>query len=133
MIICRSRCANFNYYDENVDNYINSDFDEYALDETQNESLKVLTNEKRGGLAVVSFDRSRFKLISRKISNKFVQAPSCESPRTAQRTLFLSFESNNCFPITVLCRRLMEKSGKLACHVVNSNIAIGSCRRSKYL
>jgi hypothetical protein len=24
------------------------------------------------------------------------------------------------------CRRLMKKSGKLACHVVNSNIAIGS-------
>jgi hypothetical protein len=28
--------------------------------------LKVLTNEKRGGMTVVSFDRSRFKLISRK-------------------------------------------------------------------
>ncbi len=32
--------------------------------------LKVLTNEKRGGLAVVPFDRSRFKLFSRKFSNK---------------------------------------------------------------
>jgi hypothetical protein len=55
-------------------------------------NLKVLTNEKRGGLAVVSFDRSRFKLFSRKFSNKFVLAPSCKRPKTA---LFLSFESNN--------------------------------------
>jgi hypothetical protein len=39
-------------------------------------TLKVLTIEKRGGLAVVSFDRSRFKLFSRKLSNKFVLAPS---------------------------------------------------------
>jgi hypothetical protein len=39
MIFFRSRCANFNYYDEKVDNYINSDFDEYALDETQNERV----------------------------------------------------------------------------------------------
>ncbi len=31
-------------------------------------SLKVLANEKRGVLAVVSFDRSRFKLFSRKFS-----------------------------------------------------------------
>ncbi len=31
MIICISRCANFNYYDENVGNYVNSDFDEDAL------------------------------------------------------------------------------------------------------
>ncbi len=42
--------------------------------------LKVLTNEKRGGLTIVSFDRSRFKLISRKFSHKLVQAPSCERP-----------------------------------------------------
>ncbi len=63
--------------------------------------LKVLANEKRGGLAVVSFDRSRFKLFSRKFSNKFVLAPSCERTKTAPRTLFLSSESNNCFPITV--------------------------------
>jgi hypothetical protein len=64
-------------------------------------TLKVLTNEKRGGLGVVSFDKSRFKLFSRKFSNKFVLAPSCERPKTTLRTLFLSFESNNCFPITV--------------------------------
>jgi hypothetical protein len=45
MIICRSRCANVNYYDEIVDNYINSDFDEYALDETQNESIKTRNDD----------------------------------------------------------------------------------------
>jgi hypothetical protein len=67
-------------------------------------TLKVLTNEKRGSLTVVSFDRSRFKLISRKFSRKLVQAPSCERPKTAPRTLFLLFASNNCFPISVLCR-----------------------------
>jgi hypothetical protein len=66
-----------------------------------NSTLKVLTNEKTGGLAVVAFDRFRFKLFSRKFSNKFVLAPSCERPKTAPRTLFLLFESNNCFPITV--------------------------------
>ena len=91
--------------------------------------LKVFNNEKRGGSAVVSFDRSRFKLFSRKFSNKFVLAPSCERPKTAPRTLFLSFESNNCFPITAECRRLMKKFGKLVCHVVNSNIAIDSLKR----
>ncbi len=64
-------------------------------------ALKVLANEKRGVLAVVTFDRSRFKLFSREFSNKCVLAPSCERLKTAPRTLFLSFESNNCFPITV--------------------------------
>ncbi len=60
--------------------------------------LKVLTTEKRGGLAVVPFDRSSFNLFSRKFSNKLVQALSCERPKTAPRTLFLSFAINNCFP-----------------------------------
>jgi hypothetical protein len=60
--------------------------------------FKVLTTEKRGGLAVVPFDRSRFNLFSRKFSNKLVQAPSCERPKNAPRTLFLSFAINNCFP-----------------------------------
>ncbi len=63
--------------------------------------LKVLSNEKRGNLKVVAFDRSPFKLFTLRFSNKSMQAPSCERPRTDQRTLFLSFESNNCFPITV--------------------------------
>jgi hypothetical protein len=64
-------------------------------------SLTVLTNEKRGGLSLVSFDWSRFKLFTLKFSKESVQIPSCERPKTAQRTLFLSFEINNCYPITV--------------------------------
>ncbi len=35
-------------------------------------SLKVLTNEKRGGLTVILFARSRFKLFTLKFSNKSV-------------------------------------------------------------
>ena len=89
-------------------------------------ALKVLTNEKRGGLRVISFDRSSFKLFSRKFSKESAQAPSCERHKTTQRTLFLLFANNNCFPIAVLCRIFMKKSVKLTCHVVNSNIAIGS-------
>ncbi len=88
--------------------------------------LKVLTNEKRGGLKVVAFDRSPFKLFTLRFSNKSVQAPSCDRPRTAPRTLFQSFANNNCFQITVLRQSCMKKSVKLACHVMNSNIAIGS-------
>ncbi len=91
-------------------------------------SLKVLTNEKRGGLAVVTFDRYRFKLFSRKFSNKFVLAPSCERPKTAPC-------SAN--PVSVIWKQQLfhnngivseayEKIWELACHVVNSNIAIGS-------
>jgi hypothetical protein len=64
-------------------------------------SLKILTNEKRGGLKVVTFDRSPFKVFSLRFSKKSVQAPSCKRTKTTQRTLFLSFEMNNCFPITV--------------------------------
>jgi hypothetical protein len=51
-------------------------------------TLKVLTNEKRGGLKVVAFDRSPFKLFSLKFSTKSVQTPSCERHKTAPRTLF---------------------------------------------
>ncbi len=88
--------------------------------------LKVLTNEKRGGLKVAEFDKSPFKLFTQRCSNKLVQAPSCEIPKTSQPTLFLSFEKNNCFSISVQRRRLIQKSDKLSCHVVNSIIAIGS-------
>ncbi len=88
--------------------------------------LKVLTNEKRGGLKVVAFDKSPFKLFTLRFSTKSVQAPSCGRPKITQRTLFLLFESNSWFPITVKCRSFMKKSAKLACHVVNSNIVIDS-------
>jgi hypothetical protein len=76
--------------------------------------LKVLTNEKRGGLKVAAFDGSPFKLLSLRFSSK-----SCERPATTQRKLFLSFETKNCFQIVVLLLSFMKKSGKLACHVVN--------------
>ncbi len=64
-------------------------------------ALKVSTNEKRGGLKVVAFDRSPFKVFSLRFSQKSVQAPSCRRSKTTQRSLFLSFEINNWFPITV--------------------------------
>jgi hypothetical protein len=63
-------------------------------------TLKVLTNEKRGGLTVILSDRSRFQLFTLKFSKKSVQSSSCERPRTAQRTMFLLFANNNCLPIT---------------------------------
>ncbi len=85
-----------------------------------------MTNEKRGGLKGVAFDGSSFKLFTLRFSKKSVQAPSREWRRTAPRTLFLSFANNNCFQIAVLHRRCTKKSVKLACHVVNSNIAFGS-------
>ncbi len=89
-------------------------------------SLKLLTNEKRGGLKVVAFDKSPFKLFSLRFSTKYVQAPSYERPKTTQQTLILSFEIKNCFPIAVLRRSFMKKSEKLTCHVVNENTAIDS-------
>jgi hypothetical protein len=74
-----------------------------------NFDLKVLANEKRGGLKVVAFDKSPFKLFMLKFSKESVKVSSCKRPKTTQRTPFLSFEINNWFPITVLCRRLIEK------------------------
>jgi hypothetical protein len=75
-----------------------------ALTKVTLKTLKVLTNEKRGGFKVVAFDRSPFKLISLRFSNKSVQAPSCGRPKNTQRTMFLSFEINNCLQITALSR-----------------------------
>jgi hypothetical protein len=71
-----------------------------------------MTNEKRGGLKVVEFDRSPFKLFTLRFSNKSVQAPSCEIPRTAKRTVFLSFEINNFFPNSSIVSELYEKNRK---------------------
>ena len=45
-------------------------------------SLKVSTNEKRGGLKVVAFDRSHFKLFSLRFSKKSVEAPSFRRSKT---------------------------------------------------
>jgi hypothetical protein len=63
-----------------------------------NVSLKVLTNEKRDWLAVVPFDRSRFKLFSRKTN---WCRPHPVRHKTAPQTLFLLFANYNCFPITL--------------------------------
>jgi hypothetical protein len=43
--------------------------------ERVNSFRKVLTNEKRDGLAVVSFDRSRFNLYSRKFFKQIGAGP----------------------------------------------------------
>jgi hypothetical protein len=45
-------------------------------------TLKVLTNEKRGGLKVIAFARSSFTPFSWRFSNKLVQAQSCKRPKT---------------------------------------------------
>jgi hypothetical protein len=59
-------------------------------------ALYALTNEKRGGLDLVPFDWPRFKLFRLKFSKESVLTSSCKSPKTVQRTLCLSFETNNC-------------------------------------
>jgi hypothetical protein len=43
-----------------------------------------LTNEKRGGLKDVAFDRSPFKLFSLRFSNKSVEAPSSHRMKTEE-------------------------------------------------
>jgi hypothetical protein len=57
-------------------------------------TLKVLTNDKRGGVRVTSFDRPPFKLLSRKFSKDSVQAPSCERHKTLSEHLILLFAIN---------------------------------------
>jgi hypothetical protein len=60
-------------------------------------TLKVfLTDEKRGELTVVLFDRGLFQLFTLKFSYKPVRSSSCKRPKTAQRTLFLLFANKNC-------------------------------------
>ncbi len=50
--------------------------------------LKVLTNEKRGGLKVVEFDRYPFKLFTLKFSNKSVRSLSCERQKLLSESCF---------------------------------------------
>ncbi len=81
---------------------------------------------------MVAFDKFLFKLFTLRFSNKLVRAPSCKRPKTTQRTLFLSFETKNCFPVTVLCRRLSKKSGKLhATWWIKTSLLV-LCPYSKY-
>jgi hypothetical protein len=49
---------------------------------------RVLTNEKRSVLKVVSFDKSPFMLIMLRFSNKSVQAPSSEGPKLLSKHCF---------------------------------------------
>ncbi len=62
---------------------------------------QILSQLLKGIGSVVSFDRSHFQLFSLQLSNKLVQAPSCERRKTAPLTLFLLFAIYNCFPITL--------------------------------
>jgi hypothetical protein len=83
----------------------------------------VLTNEKIGVLKVVAFDGSPFKLFSLRFSTKFVQAPSCERPKT---TLSLIISNQELFPNSGIASELFEKIRETCMQVVDSNIAIDS-------
>jgi hypothetical protein len=50
-------------------------------------ALKVLTNEKRGGLKVVAFDRSPLQLFTLRFSNKSVQADASMKQSERKRPL----------------------------------------------
>jgi len=63
--------------------------------------FKGIDHEKTGGLKVVELDRSPFKLLTLKFSNKSVQSSSCERHKSAQPIMFLLFANNNCYPITL--------------------------------
>jgi hypothetical protein len=84
-----------------IEYFLREDANSYIVRDNGSMVLKVLSNEKRGGLKVATFGRSPFKLFSLKFSAKSVQALSCERLKTTQRTLFLLFANNNCFPITL--------------------------------
>jgi hypothetical protein len=51
---------------------------------------------------------SRCQLFSLRFSNRSVQAPSCERPKTTQRILFLSFEIKNSFQILRWCKKISK-------------------------
>jgi hypothetical protein len=59
-------------------------------------TLKVFTNEKRGGLRVISFDRPPFKLLSRKFSKESVQCRPhpVRGIKPLNEHLFLLFANN---------------------------------------
>ncbi len=71
-------------------------------------SLRGTTNEKRGELTVLLFDRFNFKLFTLKFLSKSVLSWSCERPKTAQRTLFILF-GNNLFPNNAIVSEVCEK------------------------
>jgi hypothetical protein len=67
---------------------------------------KVLPNEKGGRFKVVSLDRSPFKLLTIRFSNKLVQAPSCDRHKTTQRSLFLTYLKTK-----IVCKHYINGSG----------------------
>ncbi len=84
-----------------------------------------LLNSKISLTANFFKDRSPFKIFSLRFSTKSVQAPSCERPKTAANTVSIIL-NQELFPNSGIATELYENMGKLACHVVNSNIAIDS-------
>ncbi len=71
---------------------------QYSTEFLVKEVLKVFTIEKRGGLTVVSFDRSRGKLFSQKFSNELVHP--VRGLKLLLEPCFYYFANNNCFLIS---------------------------------
>jgi hypothetical protein len=89
--------------------------------------LKVLTNEKRGRLAVVSFDRSRFKLFSRKFSNKFVLPRPVRGLKLLREPCFCLLKAIIVSQWRYSVGGLWKNLGNLhATWWIQTNIAIGS-------
>ena len=65
--------------------------------------LKVFTNEKRGGLRVISFNRPPFKLLSRNFQKNLCRPHPVRGIKPLSEHLFLLFANNYWFPITLLC------------------------------
>ena len=55
--------------------------------------FKGIDNEKRGGLKVAPFDRSRFKLFTLRFSNKSVQAPLVRGVELLSEACFCHLKS----------------------------------------
>ena len=91
-------------------------------------SWKVLSNEKRGDLKVVAFDRPPFKLFN---SRWDFQTNQCRPHpvrglELLRKPCLYHLQSIIASKYRYSVGALWKKSVKLACHVVNSNIAIGS-------
>jgi hypothetical protein len=71
--------------------------------------LKVLTNEKRGGLKEATFDRFPFKLFSLKFSAKSVKALSCERLKTSSADTVFVIWNQELFPNNGIASELNEK------------------------
>jgi hypothetical protein len=63
----------------------------------RNGNLKVLTNDKRGGLNFGIIRLVSLYDLQAEIFKRICAYPIRERPKTGQGTLFLSFQINNCF------------------------------------